>query len=118
MEEIAQRAGEDESLDGVQLFFANKTWFCIQSLLLAHVTVIHIYCVMKSKSISPQTMNTDTFECFFGDAWQMVDGSTNKLMAAGFNRADKKASTFNAAKFAIVGNDSTGGNMFGRNKRF
>jgi hypothetical protein len=48
----------------------------------------------------------------------MVDGSTNKLMAAGFNRADKKASTFNAAKFVLVGNNSTGGNMFGRNKRF
>jgi hypothetical protein len=55
---------------------------------------------------------------FFGDAWQMVDSSTNKLMAAGFNRADKKASTFNAAKFALVGNNSTGGNMFGRYKRF
>jgi hypothetical protein len=118
MEEIARRAGEDESLDGVQLFFANETWFCIQLLLLAHVTVIHIYCVMKGKSISPHTMNTDTVEWFFGDIRQMVDGSTNKLTAAGFNRADKKASTFNAAKFAIVGNNSTGGNMFGRNKRF
>jgi hypothetical protein len=48
----------------------------------------------------------------------MVGGSTNKLMTAEFDRADKKASTFNAIKFAIVGNNSTGGNMFGRNKRF
>ncbi len=57
-------------------------------------------------------------EWFIRDAQQMVGGSTNKLMAAGFDRADKQESTFNAAKFAIVGNNSTGGNMFGRNKRF
>jgi hypothetical protein len=70
-------------------FFANKTWFCIKSLLLAHITVIQIYCVMKGESISPRTMNTDTVEWFFGDARQMVGGSTNKLTAAGFDRADK-----------------------------
>jgi hypothetical protein len=99
-------------------FFANETWFCIKSLLLAHITVIQIYCVKKGESISPRTMNTDTVECFFGDARQMVGGSTNKLTAAGFDRADKKASTFNAAKFSLVGNNSTGANMFGRNKKF
>jgi hypothetical protein len=55
---------------------------------------------------------------FFGDARQMVGGSTNKLTAAGFDQADKKASTFNAAKFYLVGNRSTGTNMFGRNKKF
>ncbi len=80
--------------------------------------VIQMSCVLKGKSISPQTMNIDTVERLFGDAWQSVGGSTNKLMAAGFDRADKKASTFNAAKFALVGNSSTGGNMFGRNIRF
>ena len=48
----------------------------------------------------------------------MVGGSTNKLTAAGFDRADKKESTFNAAKFSLVGNNSTGDNIFGRNKRF
>ena len=50
----------------------------------------------------------------------MVGGSTNKLTAAGFDRADKKASTFNAAKFSLVlvSNKSTGDNKFGRNKRF
>jgi hypothetical protein len=99
-------------------FFANKTWFCIKALLMAHITVIQIYCVMKGESISPRTMNTDTVEWFFGDARQMVGGSTNKLTAAGFDRADKKASTFNAAKFSLVGNNSTGDNIFGRNKRF
>jgi hypothetical protein len=61
-------------------------------------------------------MNTDTVEWFFGDARQMVGGSTNKLTAAGFDRADKKASTFNAAKFSLVGNNSAGANMFSRNK--
>ena len=73
---------------------------------------------MKGESISPQTMNTDTVECFFGDARQMVGGSSNKLTAAGFDQADKKASTFNYAKFSLVGNNSTGHNVFGRNKRF
>jgi hypothetical protein len=48
----------------------------------------------------------------------MVGGSTNKLTAAGFDHADKKASTFNAAKFSLVGNNLTGDNIFGRNKRF
>ena len=37
-------------------------------------------------SIGPWTMNTDTVEWFFGDAWQMVGSSTNKLMVAGFDR--------------------------------
>jgi hypothetical protein len=72
---------------------------------------------MKGESISPRSMNTDTVECFFGDAQQMVGGSTNKLMVAGFDRAVKKASTFNAAKFYLVGDNSTGANMFGRNKK-
>jgi hypothetical protein len=99
-------------------FFADETWFCIKSVLLGHVAVMHIYCVIKGESISPRTMNTDTVEWFFGDARQMVGGSTNKLTAAGFDRADKKASTFNAARFSLVGNNSTGDNIFGRNKRF
>ena len=81
--------------------------------------VMHIYCVIKGESISPRTMKTDTVEWVFGDAQQMVlGGSTNKLTAAGFDRADKKASTFNAAKFSLVGNNLTGDNIFGRNKRF
>ncbi len=42
---------------------------------IAHITVIQIYCVIDNKIISPQTMNTDTVECFFGDARQMVGGS-------------------------------------------
>ena len=86
--------------------------------MLGHVTVIQLYCVMKGESISPQTMNTDTVEWFFGDARQMVGGSSNKLTAAGYDRADKKASTFNHANFSLVGNNSIGHNMFGRNKRF
>ena len=48
----------------------------------------------------------------------MVGGSTNKLTVAGFDRADKKAITFNASKYSLVGNNSTGDNIFGKNKRF
>ena len=87
-------------------------------MLLGHVAVMHIYCVTKGEIISLRTMNTDTVEWFFGDAQQIVGGSTNKLTAAGFDRADKKASTFNAAKFSLVGNNSTGDNIFGMKKRF
>jgi hypothetical protein len=35
------------------IFFADETWFCIKSLLLGHVAVMHIYFVIKGKSISP-----------------------------------------------------------------
>ena len=57
-------------------------------------TLFQIYCVSKGQSISPQTMkNIDTVEWFFGDARQMVVSSTNKLTAAGFDQADKKASS-------------------------
>ena len=83
-------------------FFANETWFCIKSLLLGHVTIIQLYCVMNGESNSPQTMNTDTMECVFGDACQMVGGSSNELTVAGFDRLDKKASTFNYAKFLLL----------------
>jgi hypothetical protein len=81
MKEIEQQAGEDELLDGVH-FFANETWFCIQLLLLAHVTVIQMHCVSKgNESISPQTMNTDIVECFWrcladgGRQHQQIDSS-------------------------------------------
>ena len=63
-------------------------------------------------------MNTDTVEWHFADARQMVGGSTNKLTAAAFDQADKKASTFNAAKFALGGNNKTGDNPFGRKEQF
>ena len=89
-------------------FFADETWFCIKSLLLGHIMAIEIFCVENGKNINPQTMNTDTVEWHFGNARQMVGGSTNTLTAAGFDNADKKASTFNAANMTIVGNNSLG----------
>jgi hypothetical protein len=52
------------------------------------------------------------------DACQMVGGSSNKLTAAGYDRADKKASTFNHANFSLVGNNSARNNVFGMNQRF
>jgi hypothetical protein len=98
------------------IFFADETWFCIKTLLLGHVMAIQIYCVEQGESVKLQTMNTDTVEWFFGDARQMVSGSTNKMNARTFNRADKQASTFNAENFALVGNNSTGADFFGRKK--
>jgi hypothetical protein len=87
------------------IFFADKTLFCIKSLLPGHVTGIKIFCIGNGKKITPRTMNTDTIEWHFRNARQMVDGSTNKLTAASFDSADKKASTFNAANMAINGNN-------------
>jgi hypothetical protein len=69
------------------------------------------------KSFASSILSTLRSIYLLGDAQQMVGGSTNKLTAAGFDQADKKASTFNAAKFYLVGNNSTGANMFGRNKK-
>jgi hypothetical protein len=63
-------------------------------------------------------MNTNTVEWHFGNARQMVGRSTNKLTAAGFDNADKKATTFNAANMAIVGYNSLGVNIFDSKKRY
>ena len=49
-------------------FFANETWKCIQSLILAHVSIIQIYCIEKKEKINPRVINTDVVEWFFGDA--------------------------------------------------
>jgi hypothetical protein len=85
-------------------FLADETWFCIKTLLLCHVMALQIYFVEQGESVTPQTMNTDTVEWFFGDARQMVSGIRKKVTARTFNRADKQASTFDAANFALVGN--------------
>ena len=100
------------------IFFADETWFCIKSLLLGHITAIEIFCIQNGEKINPRSMNTDTVEWHFGNARQMVGRSTNKLTAAGFDNADKKASTFNAANMAIVGNNSSGVNIFKGKKRY
>ncbi len=63
-------------------------------------------------------MNTNTVEWHFANAMQMVGGSTNKLTAAGFDNANKKASTFNTANMAIVGNNSSGVNIFDGKKQY
>ena len=99
-------------------FFAPETWFCIQALLLAEVAAIQIYCVEKGESIRPRCMNTDTVEWHFGDIRQMALGSTNKMTACSANSGDKKAMTFEAAKASLVGNNASGANHFGRQKRF
>jgi hypothetical protein len=46
----------------------------------------------------------------------MVGGSTNRLTAVGYDNAYKKASTFNIASIAIVGNNSLGANIFASKK--
>jgi hypothetical protein len=100
------------------IFFADETWFCIKALMLGHVSAIDIFCAKNGENINPWTMNTNTVEWHFGNARQMVDGSTNKLTAAGFDNANKKASTFNAANMAIVGNISSGVNIFDSKKQY
>ena len=48
----------------------------------------------------------------------MVSRSTDKLTAASFDNADKKASTFNAANMAIVGNNLSDVNIFKSKKLY
>jgi hypothetical protein len=98
---------------------ANETWFCMNSLILCHITAIQIYCIEQGETIYPRTMNTDTVEWHFGDARQTVGGSTNKLTTAAHDRADKKASMFRSAQHALKGNNQTGDDVvFGRKKRY
>ena len=99
-------------------FFADETWFCIRALLLSHIAAIQIYCIEKGVSINPKSMNTDVVEWFFGDARQMVGGSTNKMTANQMNRAGKKANAFTAGKHNMVGNNATVDNHFGRNRKY
>lgn len=99
-------------------FFAPETWFCIRALLLGHIAVIQYYCLDRGESINPSSMNTDVVEWFFGDARQMMGGSTNKLNALGFNRADQKSNAFNAAKSNLVGNNAHGKDHFNGRKKW
>ncbi|KAL9182387.1 hypothetical protein ACHAXT_013039 [Thalassiosira profunda] len=99
-------------------FFADETWFCIRALILGHVATIEMYCVQQGESVNPSSMNTDTVEWTFGDFRGMAMGSTNKMTARGATRAGKKANAFNAAKYSLVGNNATGANHFGRQKRY
>lgn len=99
-------------------FFAQETWFCIRALILAHVCAIQIYCVEGGQSVNPRRMNTDVVEWFFGDGRQMVGGSTNKMTARQWNHAGFKAAAFNLGKHNLVGNNKSGQDLFGRQKRF
>jgi hypothetical protein len=90
----------------------------IKSLLLGHVTAIEIFCIRNGKKINPQAMNKDTIEWRFGNARQVVSGSTKKLTAAGFDNTDKKASTFNMANMVVVGNNSSGANIFASKNQY
>ena len=99
-------------------FFADETWFCIQGLLLAHILIIQKYCVEKNERVNPRRINTDCVEWHFGNARQMVGGSSNRLSARQFDRADKKASTFIAAKATQTGNNASGAKeLFPRHKK-
>jgi hypothetical protein len=72
------------------------------------VTAIQSYCVENSESINQRTMNTDTVEWHFGNSRQMAPCSSNRLTAAGWDNAARKASAFNASKMVLVGNNSSG----------
>ncbi len=98
-------------------FFADETWFCIRSLLLAHVATMQVYCIEKGEKINPLSMTTDQVEWFFGNARQMNGGSTNKMTGRGMKHSVKKVNAANAAKYRIVGNNATGAKILERQKR-
>ena len=95
-------------------FFANETWKCIQSLILAHVSIIQIYCIEKKEKINPRVINTDIVEWFFGDARSMCGGATNKLRAKCTNAADRMAGAFTRGRHGVVGNNKSGATVFER----
>ena len=43
-------------------FVADETFFYIRTLILAHVSMIEIYCIQRKEEIRPRSMNTDTVE--------------------------------------------------------
>lgn len=99
-------------------FFADETWFCIRALLLGQIATIQIYCIEKGEKVRPSSTNTDPCEWFFGDARQMVGGSTNKLTCRGMEHAVKKSTAFNKAKYNLIGNNKTGKDHFGKRRKF
>ena len=42
--------------------FTDETFFCICALILAHVSMIEIYCIQRNEEIRPRIMNTYTVE--------------------------------------------------------
>lgn len=86
-------------------FFADQTWFCIRALILANVAMIYTYCQVKKEKLDPRSLTTDPVEHFFGDARQMVGGSTSALNASQMNQAAHKAGAFNEARSNLVGNN-------------
>ena len=48
-------------------FFAGDTFVYICALILAHVSMIEIYCVQQKEEINPRSMNTNTAEWTFGN---------------------------------------------------
>ena len=96
-------------------FFADETWFCIRALILANVGMIHTYCVVMKVELNPRSLTTDPVEHFFGDARQMIGGSTSALTARQMNQAGFKANAFNAFSAKLVGNNKS---AFVRHKRF
>jgi hypothetical protein len=85
--------------------------------ILAHVSAIQIYCVVKKERINPRSLNTDVIEWFFGDGRQMVGGSQRKMTANQWDHAGFKATAFDAGRHNLVGNNKTGENMFNRDSR-
>ena len=98
--------------------FTSETWFCIPSLLLAHVIAIELYYIERGEKINPWSLNTDVVEWYFGDGRQMVGGSTNNITARQQDHAGFNANACNTGKHNVVGNNKTGQDLFGRQKRF
>ena len=85
---------------------------CTRFKTLVNAHVVRIGQVISASEQLPKIPPISTPEL------SMTMCPTNKLTAAEFDHADKKASKFNVAKFYLVGNNSTGDNKFGRNERF
>ena len=104
----AEAVADEQTETDQYNIFADETWFCVWSLILAHVAAIEIYCVEKCKKINPRSLNTDVVERFFGDGRQMVGGSTNSMTARQWDHSSFKAQAFNVGMHNLKTNNATG----------
>ena len=97
--------------------FAEKTWKCIQLLLLSHVCLIEFWCIDKGMTIHPRKLMTDPVEKHFGNGRQMVAGSRSGMTIHHWTKADH-AMLAVETNCVVIGNNSSVGVFQTRSTRF
>ena len=98
--------------------FADKTWKCIQLLLLSHVCLIEFWCIGKGVTIHPRKLMTDPVEKHFGNGRQIMAGSRSGMTTSQWTTADTHATLAVEANYAVIGNNSGARAFQTRSERF